>query len=163
MKALRFLSVALLLTHVSEAWPAEILPDQSIAFWATFESRGEAQEYLGAFFRAKGYRLNATSEGLHFLYAGLPTGQHATAHGTIRPGVLHCVLVDLYSEELRSDVNDRSLASRARMAAEAAELVVWLEKAGAQSIRQFDARPWHKRAECLSARSNTSFERTREG
>ena len=163
MKALRILSVALLLTfQVGEAWSGEILPDQSIVFWATFESREEAQEYLGAFFRTKGYRLSAASEGLHFLYAGLPTGQHATAHGTIRPGVLLCVLIDLYSEELRSDVKDRSLASRARMAAEAAELVDWLNKAGAQSIRLFDARTWHQRAECLSARSNTSLERTRD-
>ncbi len=163
MKALLGIAVAAvsLAFADAEAWSAEIIPDQSITFYATFESRKEVQEYLSAFFRPKGYRLNPTTEGLHFLFVGMPNEQHAVAHGSIRMDASVCILVDIYSEEARSAVKDRSSTSRARTASEAAELASWLKGAGATSIQRLEARPWHERSECLGARSNTSLERTR--
>jgi len=163
MKVLLSISVLMLSFALQggEGWSAELIPEQSVTFRATFESRKEAQEYLSAFFRTKGYHLKVTNEGLHILYVGLPNGQNAVAHGVIQPGASVCVLIDLYSEELRTAIEDRSPASRARMASEAADLVGWLKSAGAQSIQQLAARPWDERSKCLGARSNTSLERTR--
>jgi hypothetical protein len=150
------LTVATILTAftlaVAFAIPGEIFPDASVSFRATFESQKEAQEYLGAFFLARKYRVQMKPrETSDFFYAHSPSGADIAASGSIRAGIRACILVDFYFAGLQLDISKRDAELRAQAASEASELVAWLRASGAESIALLDAAPLEERSKCQDA------------
>jgi len=141
-----------LLVSAAFAIPNEARPDASVSFQATFESQKEAQEYLGAFFLARKYRVQMKPrETGDFFYAWAPGGGNVVAFGGVRAGVRTCIVVDFHFGGIELNISKRDAEARARAASEAAALVTWLGSSGAESIQLFDAAPEEERFKCQTA------------
>lgn len=119
--------------------PDESRPDATVAFHATFDSQGEAQEFLAAFFKRKKYKVRMSArDAADFLYARSPDRGDVVATGDIRSGIRTCILVDFQFASIDVDVRKRDPRARARALSEAEDLIEWLSSNGAENAKLHD-------------------------